>query len=162
GFRDPAAHSQIQKELKMTTPNRNRLAGMFARLHAGLWRRIAIATVSLTCFSNHSVAQVGVPCLTAQTGKVGCLFPQVIGRAAQTARPWYQLDPGIPLGTSVISTQMTSALPMPAPASGYVYQYDPNLGTARAERQSYGPIFAERAETIGRHKFSFGFSSQTF
>jgi len=51
---------------------------------------------------------------------------------------------------------------MPAPAAGFVYQYDPNLGTARAERQSFGPIFAQRAETIGRHKFALGFNSQSF
>ena len=51
---------------------------------------------------------------------------------------------------------------MPAPAAGYIYQYDPNLGTARAERQSYGPIFGQRAETIGLHKFSISFNSQTF
>jgi len=121
-----------------------------------------IAVVFTVLAGGRLGAQAGGPCSGAQAGKVACLFPDVITGAVQTVNPSFQLDPTMPLGTSVIATQLTSSLPMPAPSAGYFYQYDSNLGTVRAERQSYGPIFGERAETIGRHRFSFSFTSQRF
>src|SRR5690242_7161575 len=101
-------------------------------------------------------------CGVPQHGKVACLFSDVVGSTVRTVDPSFRLDPRLPLGTSVITTQLTSTLPVPAPVSGYLYRYDPDLGTVRAERQSYGSIFAERAETIGFHQFAMGFTSQTF
>jgi len=145
----------------MTSANSYRVAESASRPRPER-RRLALMIVALPLFADCAVAQNAMPCAGAQAGKVACLFSDVLGRAAQSADPGFQLNPQMPFGTSVISTEMTTALPVPAPASGYVFKYDPSLGTARAERQSYGPIFAERAETIGRHKLSFGFSSQTF
>src|SRR6185312_13560871 len=94
-------------------------------------------------------AQSGGPCSGPQRGKVGCLFPDVVLGAIQNVDPAFPIDPKLPLGTALIATQLTTALPMPAPSAGYTYEYDPNLGTSLAERQSYGPIFGQRAETIG-------------
>ncbi|MBS1830923.1 MAG: hypothetical protein JST93_36860 [Acidobacteria bacterium] len=62
---------------------------------------------------------------------------------------------------SAIASQLTS-LPLPSPASGFVYTIDPALGVATKSSVSFGPILAERAETIGKDKFFFGFSSQFF
>lgn len=124
--------------------------------------RTTIAMLSIALWAGPGHAQSANPCFGTQAGKVACLLTDVVLGAVQNVNPAFQLDPRIPLGTSVISTQLTSALPMPAPAAGYRYQYDPNLGTARAERQSYGPIFGERAETIGLHKFSLGFTNNLF
>jgi hypothetical protein len=55
-----------------------------------------------------------------------------------------------------------SFLPIPSPASGFTYTLDQSLGTYSRSAQSFGPILAERAETIGRNRFSFGFAYQHF
>jgi hypothetical protein len=51
---------------------------------------------------------------------------------------------------------------LPSPASGYTYTFDPALGVFQRSTQSFGPILADRAETIGRKKFTFGFNYQRF
>lgn len=55
-----------------------------------------------------------------------------------------------------------AALPLPSPASGFTYEFDSSLGVFTRSTQSFGPILAERAETIGKKKFTFGFSFQYF
>jgi hypothetical protein len=54
------------------------------------------------------------------------------------------------------------ALPIPSPASGFTYAFDPTSGTFVRSTQSFGPILADRAETIGRGRFAFGYSLQQF
>jgi hypothetical protein len=54
------------------------------------------------------------------------------------------------------------ALPVPSPASGFTYAFDESTGTFTRSTQSFGPILADRAETIGRGKFAFGYSFQQF
>src|SRR5262245_20952919 len=46
--------------------------------------------------------------------------------------------------------------PLPSPASGFTFQFDSATGVFTRTTESFGPIFAERAETIGRRKFSLG------
>jgi Putative MetA-pathway of phenol degradation len=60
-----------------------------------------------------------------------------------------------------LATQLL-ALPLPSPASGFTYSFDPSLGVFTRSTQSFGPILAERADTIGKKKFSVGFSFQHF
>ncbi len=52
--------------------------------------------------------------------------------------------------------------PLPSPASGFTYSLDPELGVPTRSTQSFGPILAERAETIGKGRVSFGFAYQYF
>ncbi len=59
------------------------------------------------------------------------------------------------------ATQLT-LLPLANPASGFVYQYDPQTGLYSRTTQSLGPVLTERGETIGRHKFAFGGTYQRF
>ena len=66
-------------------------------------------------------------------------------------------------------TQFNTALasqivnvPLPSPASGFTYEFDASLGVFARTTQSFGPILAERAETIGSGRFSFGFTFQHF
>jgi len=54
------------------------------------------------------------------------------------------------------------ALPIPSPASGFTYAFDTSTGTFVRSTQSFGPILADRAETIGRGRFAFGYSLQQF
>lgn len=58
-----------------------------------------------------------------------------------------------------LASQLTS-VPLPSPASGFTYRFDPATGTFVRSTQSYGPILADRAETIGRGKVSFGYNYQ--
>jgi len=54
------------------------------------------------------------------------------------------------------------SVPLPSPASGFTYQFDSSLGVFQRTTQSFGPILAERAETIGSHRVSVGFAFQRF
>ncbi|HEU0120384.1 MAG TPA: transporter [Bryobacteraceae bacterium] len=65
-----------------------------------------------------------------------------------------------PLVGSIVN-QLT-AIPLPSPASGFLYKFDSSLGVYTRSGQSFGPIFAERAETIGKNKFLAGMSYQHF
>jgi len=65
------------------------------------------------------------------------------------------------LFNSSLMQQLTS-LPLPSPASGFTYRLDPGMGTLTRSAQSFGPVLSERAETIGRRKFTAGFSYQHF
>jgi len=60
-----------------------------------------------------------------------------------------------------LASQLT-ALPLPSPASGFTYTFDSATGTFARSTQSFGPILTDRAETIGRGRFSFGFNTQAF
>jgi hypothetical protein len=53
-------------------------------------------------------------------------------------------------------------VPLPSPASGFTYQFDPSLGVFQRTTQSFGPILAERSETIGSGRVSVGFAFQRF
>ena len=61
------------------------------------------------------------------------------------------------------STALTSklvAVLLPSLASGFTYEFDPSLGVFNRTTQSFGPVLAERAETIGANRMSFGFAFQ--
>jgi hypothetical protein len=62
----------------------------------------------------------------------------------------------------VALTSQLAAVPLPSPASGFTYEFDSALGVFQRTSQSFGPILAERAETIGGGRFSFGFTFQNF
>jgi hypothetical protein len=53
-------------------------------------------------------------------------------------------------------------VPLPSPAAGFTYRFDPSVGVFQRTTQSFGPILTERAETVGTHRVSFGFASQRF
>jgi hypothetical protein len=60
-----------------------------------------------------------------------------------------------------LRSTLTSAIvnfPTPSPAAGFTFEFDPSLGTFVRSTDSFGPIYADRAETIGKGKFSFGFT----
>jgi outer membrane putative beta-barrel porin/alpha-amylase len=55
-----------------------------------------------------------------------------------------------------------ASLPLPSPATGYTYAFDPQAGVFVRTTQSFGPILSDRAETIGRGRLSLGVSYQRF
>jgi hypothetical protein len=54
------------------------------------------------------------------------------------------------------------SVPLPSPTSGFTYQFDPSLGVFQRTTRSFGPILADRAETIGARRVSIGFAFQRF
>src|SRR5205085_4485804 len=60
-----------------------------------------------------------------------------------------------------LASQLT-AIPVPSPASGFTYKFDPSTGTFVRSTTSFGPILADRGETIGRGRIAFGTNFQFF
>jgi hypothetical protein len=63
---------------------------------------------------------------------------------------------------NVALASQIAAVPLPTPASGFTYTFDSSLGVFQRSTQSFGPILTERAETIGKHKLTFGVTYQHF
>jgi len=62
--------------------------------------------------------------------------------------------------TAIVGQLVT--VPLPTPASGFTYELDPETGVFKRSTESFGPILAERAETVGAGRISFGFAFQRF
>src|SRR5690242_1982532 len=63
--------------------------------------------------------------------------------------------------TTAIVGQLVT-VPLPTPASGFTYELDPSTGVFRRSTESFGPILAERAETVGAGRVAIGFGYQRF
>jgi len=63
--------------------------------------------------------------------------------------------------TTAIVGQLVT-VPLPSPAAGFTYEFDPATGVFIRSTESFGPILAERAETVGAGRVSFGFAFQRF
>jgi len=109
----------------------------------------------------------------SQNGKLALLIPQLFGPEGlivDTTTPPQQQHRAHFLNAfqseftqfnTALANQLT-ALPLPSPASGFTYSFDSATGAFTRSAQSFGPILAERAETIGKRKFTVGFSYQRF
>jgi hypothetical protein len=60
-----------------------------------------------------------------------------------------------------LASQLT-AIPLPSPASGFIYKFDPATGTFVRSTRSFGPILTDRGETIGRGRVAFAYNLQAF
>ena len=49
-----------------------------------------------------------------------------------------------------------STFPLGSSAGGFSFTLDPTLGTFSRSTDSFGPLFAQRAYTVGRNRFSLG------
>ena len=63
-------------------------------------------------------------------------------------------------GFNKLMVVQLSTSPIGSSSGGFSYAFDPTLGTFRRASSSFGPLFAERAATIGRGRFSAGFNYQ--
>jgi len=105
---------------------------------------------------------------STDSGKLAFLLPNIYGPAGLTlANPDHyahftsSFQSSFTPFNSAMARQLTS-LPIPSPASGFTYSFDPALGVYTRSARSFGPALAERAETLGKDKFLFGFSYQHF
>ena len=63
---------------------------------------------------------------------------------------------------NVALTSQLATVPLPSPASGFTYTFDAATGTFVRSTRSFGPILADRGETIGRGRIAFGYWYQFF
>jgi hypothetical protein len=85
------------------------------------------------------------------------------GNAAMSGK--FTPQPPVYTLNSVLNVSVATALsviPLASPASGVITKFDPSTGAELPASSSLGPIFTERAETIGRHKFYVGISTEQF
>jgi hypothetical protein len=120
-------------------------------------------------------ALAAAPALQAQDGNLALLIPNLYGPRGLIVDSEALLPDGSTHSAhfnSAFQAEFTqfnislasqlASVPLPSPASGFTYELDPALGVFKRSTQSFGPILAERAETIGKHKFSLGFNYQHF
>jgi hypothetical protein len=71
----------------------------------------------------------------------------------------FQADSTITRVNSAVNSSIATALgviPLASPASGVIFQTDPVTGVDLPATSTLGPVFTERAETIGKHKLYVG------
>ncbi len=54
------------------------------------------------------------------------------------------------------------SVPLPSPAGGFTYEFDTSLGVFQRTTTSFGPILADRSDTIGARRVSVGFAYQRY
>jgi hypothetical protein len=64
------------------------------------------------------------------------------------------------LNDSLLATLAT--LPLPSPAAGFTFSFDPAVGALVRSTENFGPIYSQRADTTGRGKLTFGISYSRF
>lgn len=62
-----------------------------------------------------------------------------------------------PLSTA-ISTQVANQIPTLSTSAGYTYEWNPELEVLERSAKTFGPLFTERAVTLGRNKFNINAS----
>jgi hypothetical protein len=62
-----------------------------------------------------------------------------------------------PLG-SVIGTQVANQIPTLSTSAGYTYEYNPAIEAYERSSSTFGPLFSERAVTVGKNKFNVNLS----
>jgi hypothetical protein len=101
-------------------------------------------------------------CNASNAGSLACITVDLTNTNQKALGLPVAANSGVDTGISLFTGQLSSAAPLPSPASGFVYAFDPATGGFTQSSASYGPVLSERAETIGAHRFSFGFVDQFF
>lgn len=107
-----------------------------------------------------------VPAIFTETVKTGNLagdataFTNIVLNGSN-----YTVSRNIVQVNSALNASIATALsiiPLSSPASGVIVRTDPATGAELPVSSTLGPIFTERAETIGKHRFYIGFSHQDY
>jgi hypothetical protein len=130
---------------------------------------LALAVIAVICLS---AAQARAQ---AQQGDLALLIPDLFGPNGLTVNSRAVLPDGSTHSAhfnsdfqsefgqfNVALGSQLGSVPLPSPASGFTYEFDSSLGVFKRSTQSFGPLLAERAETVGRGKLTFGFAYQQF
>ena len=66
-------------------------------------------------------------------------------------------DAGIRVNSSIVS--QLSTFPIGTSSGGFTFEFDEELGIFERTTTTFGSVFAERGETIGKGKWNFGFNT---
>src|SRR5262249_2639095 len=136
----------------------------------------------LNRFAAGVVFSIGSMCVTAhaqnlcpngtQSDKLVCLIPQVYGpnglvlqNTSFQALGVAPFQNGLPQTLSPLNASIarqTALLPLASPSSGITFSWNPASKVFVPSTDSFGPIFGERAETIGKYRVYVGFGYQFF
>ncbi len=145
---------------------------MVAKTGAVLLLCLSASSYCLAQTANSALNVVVTGACTQHAGDPACALPNLYGPTGLTLAPAPQFPHyahfigsaqttlNQTLG-SAIATQLT-ILPLISPQSGFTFKYDSATGAIVRTTSSFGPIYTERAETIGRGKFTVGVSYQRF
>lgn len=107
-----------------------------------------------------------------QVGTLSRAVPNVFAYGGPTAGPGpnystqlFQVNASIVSVNNALNSSIATALgviPLASPASGVIFQTDPTTGIELPASSTLGPVFTERAETIGAHKLYVGITHQDF
>jgi len=127
-------------------------------------QRVVLTIILAICIKGVAAAEdlcpVGVP-----SDKLICVIPQVYGLTGfiDDTGPFpanYLATTMRPFSSSI--ARQSALLPLASPSSGIVFSWDSEAKTFTSSADSFGPIFAERAETIVRYKLLLAFDYQYF
>lgn len=85
------------------------------------------------------------------TTKLICLIPTALHTTTSTFNFFNEA-----FGTQI------GQLPLATPASGFIFTFDKAAGVYTSSQESFGPLLAERAETIGHNRVYVAFTYQRF
>jgi hypothetical protein len=118
---------------------------------------------------------VALPDVARAQDKLAFLIPTLFGPKGLTVNSEARLPNGdthsahfnssFQTNFSPFNSALASSLasvPLPAPASGFTYSFDPALGVFNRSTKSFGPLVTDRAETLGKKRASIGFAYQYF
>ena len=137
-------------------------------------RRLTAMLVCLAAFSSPASAQEPYN-LTATVTNLATLFTDLFGPRGLVVDSLATL-PGEQLHSAHFNNNFQSnfkqfstalvgqlvSVPLPSPSGGFTYQFDSSLGIFQRTTTSFGPILADRHETIGARRVSLGFAFQRY
>jgi Putative MetA-pathway of phenol degradation len=90
------------------------------------------------------------------TAHFDILNTQQYGDLTGDALAIYQSQVGLAADLNRSIASQLSTFPLGSSSGGFTYTLDPALGTFSRSSESFGPLFAERAYTVGRNNLSVG------
>lgn len=128
---------------------------------------VAFCVVMISAVASSQTA----PCpIGVASSKLLCLVPQVFGPSGLVLPAGGGAPPALvnsfngnsltPLNSAIAGQSV--ALPLASPSSGITYAWDSVAKVPVLSTDSFGPIFSERAETIGKYRLSLGLAYQHF
>ena len=130
-------------------------------------RRFALLAAALTLSAPAALtAQTGLRDLLTDFLQQGITLapPPLVGGTSHVAH-FNSLDQTQFLAVRQFNQDLAvqlSSYPLASSAGGFTYRFDPALGTFTRATESFGPIYAERADTIGKGKSNLGLNYSHF
>ncbi len=129
-------------------------------------RRLVPVNLALSLLALPAFAQTGLRDLVTDFLREGItLAPPPAGVVVSHVAHFIDPNSTQFIAVRQFNDELATALatfPLASSAGGFSYRYDPTLGTFTRANQSFGPIYSERADTIGKGKFNGGVNYSHF